>query len=234
VRSRRDVVVVGYLAVHHGAANSPSLRSIGEADEVESSHTHCSPVTSIGDRDARLASLARSGDGSALEALLASYRPLLASVAAEPSYLPPGIERADVEQEAACAFCQLVLAYDRTRNVPLAAYLKAKLRWRVAHFLRGERRRTGHLNLDEVDLDSIEAAIVEMPSPSIVSPRVARAIRRLSPRQRAVIAGLFWRERKASELAVELGVSHQAVASLRRRAEASIRRELSAEPRESV
>jgi RNA polymerase sigma factor (sigma-70 family) len=142
--------------------------------------------------------------------------------------LPVGVERGDVEQEAARALCELALEYDPDRGVPLAAYFKAKLGWRLRHYLRQERRRSGHLPLDEIDVEAIPQAVVEMPEPGIASPRVARAIRRLSPRQRAVIAGVFWRERTERELAGELGVSHQAISALKRRAEASLRKQLRA------
>ncbi len=168
----------------------------------------------------------RSPDGESLETLCERYRPLIAATAARYRSLPPGVERSDVEQEAARALCELALEYQPDRGTPLAAYLKSKLGWRVSHYLRNEKRRTGHLPLEAVDVEAIPESVVEAPTPGISSPRIARALRRLSPRQRAVIAGIFWRERTEVELASELQVSYQAVASLRRRAEASLRKQL--------
>lgn len=179
-----------------------------------------------GAEDVCLAIAARSGDREALASLCARYRPLIGAVASRYRALPAGVERADVEQEAAQALCELALTFDPARGIPLAAYLKAKLGWRVAHYLRQEQRRTGHLPLESIDVESIPESVANLPSPGIASHRVARALRRLSPRQRAVIAGIFWRERTAREMAIELQVSHQAVAALKRRAEAAIRREL--------
>ncbi len=162
-----------------------------------------------------------------LAELCERFRPLLGAVAARYRSLPAGVERSDVEQEAARALCELALEYEPARGIPLSAYLRAKLGWKVSHYLRQEKRRTGHLPLDTVDVEAIPDSTVEAPSPGIASPRVARAIRRLSPRQRAVIAGIFWRERTEKEIARELNVSHQAVTALRRRAESSLRRQLS-------
>ncbi len=165
-------------------------------------------------------------DHESLAVLCERYRPLIAAVATRQRSLPPGVDRSDVEQETAAALCELAREFEPDRGIPLGAYLKAKLGWRVWHYLRGERRRTGHLPLDAVDVEAIPDSVVETPTPGVASPRVARALRRLSPRQRAVIAGIFWRERTEREIARELNVSHQAVTALRRRAEASLRKSL--------
>ncbi len=167
-----------------------------------------------------------SETGQSLESLCERYRPLIDAVVGRYRSLPAGVERSDIKQEAVRCLCELALEYEPGRGIPLGAYLKAKLGWRVTHYLRQEKRRSGHLPLDVVDLEAIPESIVEAPTPGIASPRIARAIRRLSPRQRAVIAGVFWRERTERELARELNVSHQAVAALRRRAEASLRKQL--------
>lgn len=178
------------------------------------------------DEAADLVAQAQSGDQAALARIWESYRPLALSIAHRRRFLPTGVEEADVEQEAARALCELVLSYDARREVPLAAYLKRKLAWRVHHYLRDEARRCGHLALDSIDVDTVAGSVVEMPTPGIPDARVLRALRKLSPRQRAVIAGLFWRDRKTKELADELRISKQAVTALRRRAEGAIRRDL--------
>ena len=177
-------------------------------------------------RSSPAAAAAIVGDDASLSSLCERYRPLVDAVAARYRSLPAGVERSDVQQEAVRCLCELALQYEPDRGIPLAAYLKAKLGWRVAHYLRQEKKRAGHLPLDAVDVEAIPESVVDAPSPGIANPRIARALKRLSPRQRAVIAGIFWRERTERELARELHVSHQAVAALRRRAEASLRKHL--------
>ena len=137
------------------------------------------------------------------------------------------MEPGDLEQEAAQQLCELVRAFDPDRGVNLTTYLQKAVKWRVASFLRAEARRAGHLPLESADLSRLADEVAAFRSPERTSPRLARALRQLSPRQRAVIAGLYWRERTAEEMARELGVTQQAVTALRRRAEAAIRKELS-------
>jgi RNA polymerase sigma factor (sigma-70 family) len=195
-----------------------------------STHRTCVPVNEklVGHRvaGAGVDSPAEPAEPRSLAALCERYRPLIGAIVARYRSLPVGVERSDVEQEAARALCELALEYEPARGIPLSAYLRAKLGWRVSHYLRQEKRRTGHLPLDSVDLEAVRESVVESPSPGIASPRIARAIGRLSPRQRAVIAGVFWRERTEKEIARELNVSHQTVTALRRRAEASLRKQL--------
>jgi len=186
------------------------------------------PASGPGADVADLAAAARRGDREALQALYGRYRPLLAGVVARVRPpLPAGVEPGDLEQEAAQQFCELVRAFDPDRGVNLTTYLQKALKWRVASFLRAEARRAGHLPLESADLSRLADEMAVSPSPERASPRLARALRQLSPRQRAVIAGLYWRERTAGEMARELGVTPQAVTALRRRAEAAIREELS-------
>ena len=177
---------------------------------------------------ADLATAARRGDCDALQVLYGLYRPLLAGVVARVRPpLPTGVEPGDLEQEAAQQLCELVRAFDPDRGVNLTTYLQKAVKWRVASFLRAEARRAGHLPLESADLSRLADEVAAFRSPERTSPRLARALRQLSPRQRAVIAGLYWRERTAEEMARELGVTQQAVTALRRRAEAAIRKELS-------
>ena len=184
-------------------------------------------MRAVNDELVHLALRAQSGDAAATAALLERYRPLLASVTRRWwRGLPTGVERADVEQEASKCLCELILAYDPARGSPLGAFLKASLGWRVSHFLRAEARRARHGRLDDLDVEEIADSVVVDPTPGIANPRVARALRRLSPRQRGVIAGIFWRDRTTKELAAELSVTPQAVTALRRRAEQVIREEL--------
>jgi RNA polymerase sigma factor (sigma-70 family) len=183
------------------------------------------------DADSRLAVLAKTGDRAALGVLYERYQPLLGSVARARRGLPIGVEREDVEQESAALLCELVLSFQPERGVPLRGYLKAKLGRRVSHFIRAEARRTRHQPLDEATVERLADSTVEMPTPGIANPRVARALRRLSPRQRGVIAGLYWRERTVKELAGELKVSRQAVTAVQLRAESAIRREVLGERR---
>lgn len=183
-----------------------------------------------------LLAAAKCGDHDALTALLGRYRALWCGAARAfardhrpgPSQQPGLgiIEVADLEQEAAIEFCRLVGRYDPTRGTNFTTYIQRTLHWRLTNYLRQEsRRRAGHRAPVEL-LEDIADTAAELPDHGIRSPKLARALQKLSPRQRMVVAGLFWRERTPSELGRELGVSQQAVSRARDRAFARIRGEL--------
>ena len=175
---------------------------------------------------ASLVDAARQGDSIALQRLYGCYRPLLRGIVAElRSRLPAGLDPDDLAQETARHFCELVRAFDPAQGTNLTTYLQRKLRWRVVNFLRAEKRRAGHLRLEAAQLDRLAEEMGHARHDDLASPRLARALRRLSPRQRTVIAGIYWQERRAGELARQLGITPQAVTALRRRAEAALRRE---------
>jgi RNA polymerase sigma factor (sigma-70 family) len=184
-------------------------------------------ITDAGSEEvAALARAAADGDRAALAALYDGYRPLLAGVIGQlRRRLPPGVERMDLQQEAARVFCESVRSYDPSRRVNLTTYLVKSVRWRVANYLRAEARRAGQVPLEAAHLDELAEDVASSPTDTL-SPRVSRALSRLSPRQRAVVAGLYWRERTTVELARELGITAPAVTALRRRAERAIREEL--------
>ena len=77
--------------------------------------------------------------------------------------------------------------------------------------------------LDEAGLESALRRRTVGGSPVGAGRNIARAIERLSPRQRAVIAGIYYREVKVRALAAELQVTPQAVTALHRRALAALR-----------
>lgn len=166
--------------------------------------------------------------GLSVEEVLTKYRPLIRAIVASHCRrrLPTGVDRADLEQEAARQLCELVHDYEPERGVVLTQYLRVNLRWRVSNYLRAERRRAGHLPIEAASVETIVDGSVRFPSDGVLHPRLARALSHLSPRQRGVIAELYWRERSVGEISRELGLSHQRVSAIRRHAEARLRDEL--------
>jgi RNA polymerase sigma factor (sigma-70 family) len=175
---------------------------------------------------------ARAGDSTAQSDVLARLHPLIAGAIAQAlrHRLPAGVEPADVEQEAAAQACALIRDYDPRRGASLPVYVGRLLKWRLANYLRAEARRAAHAPLEAARLDEIADEAADTPEPCLEAPHLRRALRRLSPRQRAVIAGIYWRERTARQVAAELGVTSQAVNAARRKAEDILRRELSTVP----
>ncbi|MBI2940459.1 MAG: sigma-70 family RNA polymerase sigma factor [Chloroflexi bacterium] len=171
-----------------------------------------------------LVAATQRGDLTAQEVLYRRFRPLLEATVA--SFRRGYAGHADLSQETARFFLELVRAFSAEREGNFATYLKARLHWHIARYLRAEDRRRGR----ECGLvDSHGELLVEpaVPGPEpvgIANPRLRRALARLSPRQRAIIAGFYWQDRETQEIACELGVTTQAVTAVRRRAEATLRR----------
>jgi RNA polymerase sigma-70 factor (ECF subfamily) len=164
-----------------------------------------------------------------LDALLAQYEPVLLQIVASfRAQVRAGIaDEDDLRQEARMQTYCLLRDFRPELNGNMEAYLRVKLRWRVANYLRAERRRRRLLvPLEEETLNHP----TEEPAPTVWAgldhPHLERALRGLSPRQRAVIARFYWQEQTVRQIAGALGVSPQAVTALRRRAEAALRETL--------
>lgn len=178
----------------------------------------------------------QNGDPHAPQEILTALEPLIRSIARSCASRPPSPAFDDLQQQAS----QIVLeiAHDRTA-IPADAFLThltTSLRWRLRNYVRAERRRLNHQTpLD--NLAAIEHSIIRQHQPNVPNPQpgpaVARALARLSPRQRAVITGLYFREQTVGEVADALQVGRPAVAALRRRAETRLRLLLAEPPKPS-
>jgi len=169
---------------------------------------------------------ARTGDERALADLWDVCSPLLRLALQRHGQL----NRADVDdlaQEAAVHF----LAHVHTSNGDGAAFAESLgrvLYWRVHNFLRRERRRKSReagANLADLEQSlAKKSAGAEMAGPPGVKLR--QALLHLSPRQRAVVNGLYFRDRPVAEIARELAVSPQAITAVHRRALIVLRKSL--------
>jgi len=172
---------------------------------------------------------ARAGDPAAISALWDTCTPAIKQALRwnRPT-LGGTVDRADVAQEAARIFLEALRGDECTTSAALLQFLIRKLPNRLSTYLRAERRRLGRQVLaDETEIETALARGRTATRPSGPSGRrIARALERLSPRQRAVITGLYFRELKVGELTRELGVSQQAIDALRQRAFATLRKAL--------
>lgn len=160
---------------------------------------------------------ARTGDAQALAELWDACTPVV-----EASLRRNQAGRAvadDLAQEAALHFLQHVRS-STGDGAAFAESLGRLLRWRVHNFLRRERRRGAREHA--VDLASLESTLAKRAAgASDAGPpgiAVRNALGRLTPRQRAVIAGLYFQDRTVAALAHENGVTPQAITALHRRA----------------
>jgi RNA polymerase sigma factor (sigma-70 family) len=141
------------------------------------------------------------------------------------------IEYADVVQQAALVVAEYVRAHHESLEVADVdpTVLRHQVLRRIREYVRAERRRIGRQVLaDDGALERTLARRATGVSAGGASGRgLARAIEKLSPRQRAVVTALYFRDERVSELAVELKVTPQAITALHRRALVALRRAMS-------
>ena len=132
--------------------------------------------------------------------------------------------RRELRQEAWVAALELAPAFDRSMGVSFIDYLRSHLRWRLRTYLRVERRRNRSSKV--MPLERVSAGSRRFDPAAMREPDLRSAIRRLSPRQRSVIAARYVEGRRTTEIAASLGISRQSVAKLLRRAHQALREDL--------
>jgi len=175
---------------------------------------------------------ARAGDAAALADLWDTCTPLVRQIIhAQPFEPGPALDADDLAQETARIFLEAVRRAPPMTGTAFTAYLSRHLSNQLRSFLRAERRRRSRQVLaDEPTLErTLQRRQSSRPPDSPPGRQIARALERLSPRQRAVIAGLYFRDLRTREVASELGLSRQEVNALHRRALATLRAVLRAD-----
>jgi RNA polymerase sigma factor (sigma-70 family) len=169
---------------------------------------------------------AKTGDSDALSTLWDTCAPIIRQ--AVRINRPPTLSTLapeDAVQEAARLFLETVRSDACPDGATLVHFLSQKLHHRIYAYLRAERRRLGRQVF--ADAPEIERALRrDATAPRTGGPpgrRVARALERLSPRQRSVIAGLYFRDEDVKTVANQLGIRPNAVTAIHRRALATLR-----------
>ncbi|HUE75541.1 MAG TPA: sigma-70 family RNA polymerase sigma factor [Chloroflexota bacterium] len=134
-------------------------------------------------------------------------------------------ERDDVRQEAAVCLITEIHAYDVARCGDPEKFLRNRLHARLSQYLRAERRRNiGQVPLARAPLDRLVTA--SPLHPRAPGPRLASALRRLSPAQRSVLYRLYWQGKKAMDIAHEDGTTYETIRAIHHRARADLLRAL--------
>jgi len=163
-----------------------------------------------------------AGDEAAMQGLVTAAWPRLGRGG-------PGVDHAELRQEA---MAELVAVAHEERERPTGDFGElavARLKRRLAAVVRAERKRAARVRaLGPEDDDRGAVEMDTRLTAQVESPALAGALRRLSPRERAVIVRLYWQEMTAVEIAARDGVDPAAVRRLRGRAEAALRQALGA------
>ena len=186
-----------------------------------------------------LVQAARQGVPSALSELWKLCEPIVHESIARSSGTH-GVEASEVAQEAALVLLAVLrdtqnfsISLTGPQPASFAEIYRRKLQLRIRTYLRAEHRRafrTVSTNLAWIESVLARRVVPGAPSNTENSGRsVAAAMTRLSPRQRAVVAGLYFRDENVDSVASELSISRQAVTALHRRALTVLREALTLE-----
>jgi RNA polymerase sigma factor (sigma-70 family) len=136
------------------------------------------------------------------------------------------VDAAELRQAARVELLEAARAYDPARDGDFAAHASRRIRRLVERVRKRERRlRERLVPLDELP-EELEPRAPELPVAPPPNRRLRRSLNRLSPRFRAVIVRLYYRELSELEVAAQDGTAPADVASLHRRALARMRRDL--------
>ena len=132
--------------------------------------------------------------------------------------------RKELLQEAWVVALELTPDFDDSKGISFTDYLRSRLRWRLRTYLREEWRRS-HSSKSML-LENVRSGSGRFDPATVRGPDLRSAIRRLSPRQRSVIAARYVEDRRTTEIAASLEISRQSVTKLLRRAHESLRQDL--------
>ena len=137
-----------------------------------------------------------------------------------------------LREEVAYEFLLLLWEYDATQGVPLAGYFTRKLPWRVANWLREERRHLDHECAFDIEDDG-EKVVLENEWPAgadsadddahLDALRLRELLPLLPPQQKQVI-GFLLQDFTERDIAARLGISQPRVNQIKNAAFATLRK----------
>ncbi|NLJ40369.1 MAG: sigma-70 family RNA polymerase sigma factor [Clostridiales bacterium] len=174
---------------------------------------------------------AKKGEGAAVETLLNKLNPLIYSAIRKQGR---GLDPGDLYQEACIIFLEAVRDFDENRGVPFLAFIKSRIYFGI-HNLARKSRNT--LSLDrslwEEDglsalemLEDSETRIEDLIIGKEIYEKLKEGIDILTPKQKGVIMGHFFQNKKLMDIARDKGVHYKGVLKLKDRALKRLRRYL--------
>jgi RNA polymerase sigma factor (sigma-70 family) len=134
----------------------------------------------------------------------------------------------EVESEANVAGLQAFKEFDETRGVPREAFLRQRIMRRTLALYRREWSYAVRRVVED-ELDRRAEVGKNDPIKYVVRLRILqRSLELLPEPDLSIIEGLFWGARSETEIAVELGITQQAVSKKKRRILDTLHRSINA------
>jgi RNA polymerase sigma factor (sigma-70 family) len=172
----------------------------------------------------QLVKKAQAGDKQAFQKVCTRFTGLVKKYAGK-SHLLPIVEEAEAQGWLAVA--QAVRSYDENCGVHFAGYVDSKIKFAIWNLFKKERRRWQEEDLleggqDEDGLDAFaqlidKADVAQEVETRYLSQELMIAIGTLSDKQQQVVLQTIVGHKRLTDVAVELGVTAQAVYNLRQR-----------------
>ena len=162
---------------------------------------------------------AQNGGKRSMETICEAFRPLVLSLINKSTYYSI---REDAESIAYCEIVECVYLYNGDTYSHFAGFIKSKVVWRLRNALRKECITHGREPL--VGEETLESLSSEDSIEELVSMLSERdALRKLPAHYHHLLADLYFAGLSIAEVAAKMGVSHQAVYKMKKKALAMLK-----------
>lgn len=160
--------------------------------------------------------------------IIESYQPLVYKIVSSTKANPEVM--LDLLQEGTVGLIEAVERFDPDKQIKFTTYAPFRIRGRIINYL--ERNNSRNINLDRsaqemqeimgiasmfADPTDTKKNVERIAEDEMLIALVLKSLSRLSDKERAVVIGIFIEDKKATDLAKELGISNSYLSRLQKK-----------------
>lgn len=171
----------------------------------------------------------KEDDVEARAKIIEAYQPLVYKIV---SGIKAGSEvLLDLIQEGTVGLIEAVERFDPDKNIKFTTYAPFRIRGRIINYL--EKNKTNNVTtLDDgaqemqdllgmasmfADPTGVDNSVEKLAEDDMLLKIVLKSLKRLSEKERAVVTGIYIEDKKATDLAKELGISNSYLSRLQKK-----------------